>query len=62
MVRFSSANDQKSYEAYIKDNKCLILEEGLEITVTDWPGLLGGNTGFILMEEKFWAVREAIDY
>jgi hypothetical protein len=62
MLQFSLTNDQESYGAYIKDKKCLILEDGLQITVTDWPGLLGGKTGFIMLEEKFWALREAIDY
>ena len=62
MARFRSVGDRERYEAYINEGKCLILEDGLQVTVTNWPGLLGGKTGFILAEEKFWAVREAIDY
>jgi hypothetical protein len=46
---FSLTKDQESYDAYIKDKKCLILEDGVQITVTDWPGLLGGKAGFNLL-------------
>jgi hypothetical protein len=62
MVKFVSAGDKKSFEAYVAARKCIVPRAGLKVTVTESPGLLGTQTAYVYQGIKFWAVREAIEY
>lgn len=62
MVSFAVAKDLGSFQAYIDTQKCVILKQGLRVTVTESPGIFGGTTGFVFQGIKLWTVREAFDY
>ena len=62
MVSFVGAKDMDSFEAYIKQGRCLIMRGGMKVTVTDSPGMFGGRTGFVFQGAKMWTLREGINY
>jgi len=62
IVSFVTAKDKDSFEAYVNANKCIILKKGLNVTVTDSPGVFGSKAGFVFKGIKLWAQREALDY
>jgi hypothetical protein len=62
VTAFISQKDHASLQAYLDAKKCLIMKGGLRVTVTEWPGILRGTTGFIYQGIKFWTYREGIDY
>jgi len=62
LVKFTSAKDFKSFEAYISQKRCILLKEGLEVTMMEWPGMFGGSLSFAYNGIKFWAPREAISF
>lgn len=62
MVAFVGAQDEASFAAYIEAQRCLILREGLTVTVTKSPGMFGGRAEFVFRGQRFWTVREGLDY
>lgn len=62
MGAFAQAGDRGSFDAYVQQKKCVVMRAGLKVTVTDGPGMFGGQTGFIYKGTKLWTVREAIEY
>lgn len=62
VVSFVVAKDMGSFQAYLDTKKCLVLKEGLRVTITESPGMFGSTTGFVFQGIKFWTVREAFDY
>ncbi|AGX87809.1 hypothetical protein [Candidatus Symbiobacter mobilis] len=60
MTQFVISKDMKSFEAYVKTNKCIILKSGLKVTVTKSPGMFGGKVEFVYNGIKFWATRESL--
>lgn len=62
LIQFVVAKDMDSFQAYMDSKKCLILKEGLRVTVTESPGMFGGTAGFIFQGVKFWTAREALEY
>ena len=63
MTSFASSNDMKSFDAYIKWKRCIVVKSGLTVTIIKSPGILGGKTQFAFEGIKFWTVREALkDY
>jgi hypothetical protein len=61
MMQFAAQEDFASWQPYFDANKCFSLKQGLPVTVTDWPGMFGGKTGFMVNGVKLWTYREAID-
>lgn len=62
MVAFTGSGDRQSFNRYIEVHRCVVMKEGLRVTVTDAPGMFGGRTEFIFNGTRFWTVREAFDY
>jgi hypothetical protein len=62
IISFVVAKDMDSFQAYLDSQKCIVLKEGLRVTITESPGFLGGTTGFVFRGIKLWTVREAFDY
>lgn len=62
MVAFVEAKDRQSFQRYIDMKRCVVVKEGLRVTVTDSPGMFGGITGFIFQGTRFWTAREALNY
>lgn len=62
MVSFARTKDTGSFQAYIDSKKCVIMKEGLKVTVTDSPGILGRTAGFVYQGIKLWTVRDGLDY
>jgi hypothetical protein len=58
-VKFSVAKDYGSMQAYL-NTKCFQIKEGVVVTITEYPGMFGGVTGFVFNGVKFWTVREGI--
>ena len=54
VTQFSIQKDTASYQAYLSSGKCFLLRAGLRVTVVDFPGLLGGKTGFFYQGQKLW--------
>lgn len=59
--KFVGSKDTNSFNAYINTGKCLILEKGLNVTITNSSGAFGGNIEFAYNGVKLWTVREAIE-
>ncbi len=63
MSAFAAKNDQANFQAYLDKGNCILLKNGLPVTVTGSPGLLGTQAEFVYKGTKFWTVREALsDY
>jgi len=62
MVKFRVADDRNSFHTYVEKGKCTVLPKGLTVTITEYPGFLGGVTGFAYNGTKMWAAREAFNY
>ncbi len=62
MVSFVAAKDTVNFTIYIEQNKCIVMREGLTVTVTDSPGLLGRYTEFVYDGIKFFTYRDALEY
>lgn len=62
MVAFVAAEDMQSFQAYIDMKRCVIVKEGLRVTVTQSPGMFGGIAGFVFRGTRFWTAREALNY
>ncbi|AKJ93877.1 hypothetical protein TVD_00200 [Thioalkalivibrio versutus] len=62
MVSFVGADDMGSFEAYIEQGRCVVMQGGQKVTVTDSPGMFGGRTGFVFRGTKLWTLREGISY
>jgi len=62
VISFVVAKDMDSFQAYLDSKKCIVLKEGLRVTVTDSPGMFGGTAGFVFKGIKLWTVREALEY
>lgn len=60
MSAFAARNDQAGFQAYLDAGKCVLLKSGLNVTVTQSPGLLGTQAEFDYKGTKFWTVREAL--
>lgn len=60
VISFVSAKDLASIDAYRRQNKCIMLKEGLTVTVTKSPGMFGGYVEFVYRGIKLWTVREAL--
>jgi hypothetical protein len=59
---FVAARDRGSFRAYFDTNKCVVVREGLKITVVDVIGFLGTQVEFIFNGVRFWAPTEAIKF
>jgi len=53
-----SAKDMKSITAYVKSGKCIKLKEGIEVTITKWPGMFGSTQQIMFEGTKLWVNRE----
>ncbi|MGM0984856.1 MAG: hypothetical protein ACQEXG_15775 [Pseudomonadota bacterium] len=62
MVSFVAAEDMQSFQAYIDMKRCVLVKDGLRVTVTQSPGMFGGTAGFVFRGQRFWTAREALDY
>jgi hypothetical protein len=62
MVTFAVAKDKSSFESYIKLQKCLVLKDGIEVTVMEYPGMFGGYTKFAYHGVMLWTTREGIKF
>jgi hypothetical protein len=58
-IKFSVAKDYGSMQAYM-NTKCFQIKEGIVVTITEYPGMFGGVTGFVFNGVKFWTPREGI--
>ncbi|AKH39172.1 MULTISPECIES: hypothetical protein [Nitrosomonas] len=62
MFRFSAAKDIYSLQSYLDSRKCIILKEGLLVTVKEFPDL-NNIVGFTYRREVImWANIKALDY
>jgi len=59
MLSFVAQSDRASFDAYVQTNKCLVLKDGLKVTVTS-RGLL--TTEFVYEGLKFYAPSEAVNH
>jgi hypothetical protein len=62
MRSFVVANDLTSFEAYVNSKKRLILKKGLQVTVTESPGMFGSTATFVYRGIKFWTMKDALNY
>lgn len=60
MQQFVVSKDRDSFNAYIRTGKCVILKEGLDVTVIDSPGMFGGTAMFIFQGIKLWTPRHGL--
>lgn len=60
MQQFSINKDNASFDAYIKTGKCIVMREGLDVTVIESPGMFGGITMFIFNGVKLWTLRHGL--
>lgn len=58
--KFVAAKDINSFNAYINTGKCIILEKGVNVTVTNSSGTFGNNIEFAYSGVKLWTVRDAL--
>ena len=59
-IKFLVNKDHASLQAYIDSKKCVILKDGLPVTIVEYPGLFGGVTVAVFQGVRFWTNREAI--
>jgi hypothetical protein len=63
MIKFTAAGDNESFKAYIQQGRCIILKEGLDVTVIEYPTMLGGTASFVYRGVKMWTTRGGLtDY
>ena len=60
IIMFVSVKDIASMDSYLKQRKCIMLADGLTVTVTKPPGMFGGYAEFVFRGVKLWTVREAL--
>lgn len=60
MTKFTVAGDRASFDAYVTQGKCIVMKGGVDVTVMEYPGLLGGTTGFVYRGVKMWTTREGL--
>lgn len=60
MQQFVISKDKDSFTAYINSGKCIIMKDGIDVTVIDMPGMFGGITSFIYQGIKFWTTRNGL--
>ena len=60
MTQFQISKDKDSFFAYIEKGKCVVMGDGLDVTVTEPPGMFGATSGFIYKGIKFWTTREGL--
>jgi len=60
MLKFANAKDFDSFQAYLTTEKCLILQSGLKVTVTD-HGVFSGVSCFVFKGFKLWTVTEELE-
>jgi len=60
MQQFVISKDRESFDAYIQSRKCIIMKDGIDVTVIDMPGMFGGITSFIYKGIKFWTTRSGV--
>lgn len=62
-VKFAVADDMASIQAYMDQQKCMVINDGLKVTVLEYPGMLGGQWLVSFRGTKFYVQREGIrDY
>lgn len=61
VVDFVVQGDKGSFNVYLTSQKCVVIKEGLKVTITDWP-ILKSTVGFIYNGVKFWSSRDAVNY
>lgn len=62
MMKFVVASDRDSFASYVASRKCLILKDGIQVTVLESPGFLGSETLFAYNGMKMWTTRDGIKY
>lgn len=60
MTKFTVAGDRASFDAYVTQGKCIVMKGGVDVTVMEYPGLLGGTAGFVYRGVKMWTTREGL--
>ena len=60
MQQFAGNKDRKSFDAYIKNGKCIIMKGGHDVSVIESPGMFGSATMFIFNGIKFWTLRHGL--
>ena len=60
MTQFVASKDQESFKAYIDAKRCIIMNGGLDVTIVDSPGMLGGYSGFVFRGTKMWTTRKGL--
>lgn len=62
LIHFLAQNDRSNYDSYMKTEKCLVSKNGIRVAITEWPGIFGTTTGFVVGGIKVWTLREGINY
>ena len=62
VLDFQRRNDTASIQAYLNSRKCITLNKGRRVAITESPGIYGTKTGFALNGVKYWTLKEALDY
>lgn len=60
MQQFIINRDRDSFDAYIKNGKCIIMKGGLDVSVIESPGMFGGMTMFIYKGIRLWTNRRSL--
>ncbi len=62
MVKFAAAGDKESFASYIQTKKCIVLKDGIEVTVMEYPGMFGGYTKFAYHGAILWTTDNGIKF
>ncbi|MEI7636377.1 MAG: hypothetical protein WCJ37_03675 [Syntrophus sp. (in: bacteria)] len=60
MTKFTGAGDRASFNAYVDQRKCIVMKGGVDVTIVQYPGMLGGTTGFVYNGVKMWTTRSGL--
>jgi len=60
MEKFAHAKDQASFNKYILDGKCVLLNAGVDVTVIEYPEMLSGTPCFAYNGVKMWTSRSGL--
>ncbi len=60
MQKFTNSKDSDSFYAYLIKEKCLILQSGLKVTITD-HGVFSGVSSFVFKGFKLWTITEELE-